>query len=280
VYIDRRGVFLKTIEIMRELVGFDTTSRRNGNSNSNMRLMNYVRDLINSPNIHSELVSNAQDEGQRANLIIRIGPEAPGGILFSGHTDVVTVDNQNWISDPWQLRNDDKGWYYGRGTADMKGFIACVLAMAPVWAKANLVKPIYIVLSYDEEVGCTGIVSALDLLKKHGINPDISIIGEPTEMAVVRAHKSRGVVKLICEGTGGHAAKINDPTITSAAEITDVVSYHLWRNSAEINKRLGDDVVGGPATRKLSWTILEKEMSYREDFRLYMIFVCGPELQH
>ena len=145
-------------------MGFDTTSRE-----SNLQLIEYVRDYLAGFGVASELVYNAQRS--KANLFASIGPVELPGIVLSGHTDVVPVDGQPWTLPPFTLTERD-GKLFGRGTADMKGYIACVLALVPALVKAPLRLPVHIALSYDEEVGCLGVRSLLAVLEQRPVKPD------------------------------------------------------------------------------------------------------------
>ena len=162
------------MSILADLIGFDTTSR-----NSNLELIRYVEDYLSQHGVQSTLVHD--DSCHKANLYATIGPAELGGVMLSGHTDVVPVDGQRWASDPFVLeRIDDK--VFGRGSADMKGFIACVLEWVPEMVAASLTTPIHIALSYDEEVGCIGVRRLLDLMEKMPVVPSMASIGEPTNM--------------------------------------------------------------------------------------------------
>jgi acetylornithine deacetylase len=138
----------RAIDILAKLVAFDTTSRR-----SNLELIQWVEQYLAHLNVPTRRVPNV--DGTKSNLMATIGPAVEGGIVLSGHTDVVPVDGQPWSSDPWTLTERD-GRLYGRGTCDMKGFLALALAAAPDLAKATLSKPVHLAFSYDEEVGCLG----------------------------------------------------------------------------------------------------------------------------
>jgi len=181
-----------TVEMLRRLVAFDTTSR-----DSNLALIHWVRDYLAGHGIASRLVHD--EAGRKANLFATIGPKNgaggngdanAGGIVLSGHTDVVPIDGQEWSSDPFAIVERD-GKLYGRGTCDMKGFIAVALALAPEFAKASLKTPLHFAFSYDEEVGCLGVRRLLADLAEAGIKPGACIVGEPTHMEVVRAHKGK-----------------------------------------------------------------------------------------
>ena len=143
------GATPKVLSILEKLIGFDTTS-----CNSNLELIRYVQDYLSQYGIKSVLVND--ESGTKANLYATIGPSDRSGVMLSGHTDVVPVEGQHWNSDPFALKQLD-GKVFGRGSADMKGFIACVLDWVPQMAAANLETPIHIALSYDEEVGCIGV---------------------------------------------------------------------------------------------------------------------------
>ncbi len=171
-----------TLRILGDLIAFDTTSR-----NSNLELIDYVEDFLDQRGIASLRVDH--EAGKKTNLYATIGPEQPGGIVLSGHTDVVPVDGQNWRSDPFQMRERD-GRFYGRGTADMKGFLAAALASIDHFTGLKLERPIHLAFSCDEEVGCRGVRPLIQHLVQHLPRPAAVIVGEPTLMKVVNAHKS------------------------------------------------------------------------------------------
>ena len=175
------GEIVGSVEMLRRLVAFDTTSR-----NSNLALIEYVQSYFKHHDIESRLVQS--EDGKKANLFATVGPQAPDGVVLSGHTDVVPVDGQPWDTDPWTLTLRD-GKYYGRGTCDMKAFYAVGLALLPEFTKAKLRRPIHFALSYDEEVGCIGAHSLAARMANEVPRPRAIIIGEPTMMTVVHAHK-------------------------------------------------------------------------------------------
>lgn len=190
----------KPVELLERLIAFDTTSR-----NSNLDLIDFVQDYLENHHIESTLVTS--DDEKKANLFASLGPDAGagGGVALSGHTDVVPVDGQDWDRDPFSISQKD-GRLYGRGTADMKGFIACALASVPEFKSRNLKKPVHLVFSYDEEVGCLGI---RPLIRKFGNQlprPDIVIVGEPTSMSVVDAHKGATRFETIVTGHEAHSS--------------------------------------------------------------------------
>lgn len=175
------GEIVNSVEMLRRLVAFDTTSR-----NSNLALIEYVQKYLEGHGIASKLVPN--EDGSKANMFATVGPDVKDGVVLSGHTDVVPVDGQPWVTDPWTLTLKD-GKYYGRGTCDMKAFYAIALAMVPEFKKAPLKRPIHFALSYDEEIGCFGAHSLAAAMATEVPRPRAIIIGEPTMMTVVHAHK-------------------------------------------------------------------------------------------
>lgn len=189
---------LSALALVEKLVAFDTTSR-----NSNLALIDFVEDLLNGAGARCRRSYDAS--GAKANLFASFGPGETDGYVLSGHTDVVPIDGQDWSSDPFvvETRGDR---LYGRGTADMKGFIAVALSLVPEIARATLVRPVHFAFSYDEEVGCAGISGLLDDLHKAGIRPAMALIGEPTEMKIVGAHKSGAVIHTRCHGREGHSS--------------------------------------------------------------------------
>lgn len=185
-------------ELLQTLVGFDTTSRE-----SNLQLIEFVRDYLAGFGVACELFYNA--ERSKANLFASVGPVEIPGIVLSGHTDVVPVDGQPWTVPPFALTDRD-GKLFGRGTADMKGYIACVLALVPTLVEAPLRMPVHIALSYDEEVGCLGVRSLLAVLEQRPVKPMLCIIGEPTELKPVLGHKGKLAMRCDVHGEACHSA--------------------------------------------------------------------------
>ena len=176
------GTRYDPIEMIERLVSFDTTSRE-----SNLALIHFVRDYLASHGVDSTLIHD--ESGNKANLYATVGPAGVPGVALSGHTDVVPVDGQPWDSDPFGLVQKE-GRLYGRGTSDMKSFSAIALALVPEFVARPLKTPIHFALSFDEEVGCLGAPLMIDRLGAElGVKPMIVIVGEPTDMAVVNAHK-------------------------------------------------------------------------------------------
>ena len=180
------------IDLTTRLVAFDTTSHK-----SNRALIAFVESYLAGHGVTSHLVPT--EDGEKASLFATVGPEGVAGIGLSGHTDVVPADPAAWTSDPFTVRQEN-GRLYGRGTADMKGFLACVLAMVPDFKRRKLKVPLHIVFSYDEEVGCTGVRPMIAELGDRLTKPRAVIVGEPTSMDVVDGHK--GPVRWAVEITG------------------------------------------------------------------------------
>lgn len=185
----------RAVDILKTLVAFDTTSRR-----SNLALIQWVEQYLAHLDVPTRRVPNA--DGTKSNLLASIGPAVEGGVVLSGHTDVVPVDGQPWSSDPWVLTERD-GRLYGRGTCDMKGFLALALAAAPDLARATLRKPVHLAFSYDEEVGCLGAPDMIEVIANDLPRPALVVVGEPTDMVAVRAHK--GIASFIVTVTGREA---------------------------------------------------------------------------
>ena len=192
------GETVDSVEMLRRLVAFDTTSR-----NSNLALIEYVQDYLKGHGVDSKLVPS--DDGKKANLFATVGPAVEGGVVLSGHTDVVPVDGQPWDTDPWTLTLKD-GKYHGRGTCDMKAFYAIALARLPEFRKAKLKRPIHFALSYDEEVGCVGAHSLAEKLIGNVPRPQAVIVGEPTMMAVVNAQNAGGGLIATFRGVEAHSS--------------------------------------------------------------------------
>lgn len=189
----------RTIDMLARLVSFDTTSR-----NANLPLIEHVEAYLDGLGVAYERVSGAHDD--KVNLFATIGPADRPGIVLSGHTDVVPVDGQVWTTDPFTLARRD-GKLFGRGATDMKGFVAVCLALAPEMQAADLKIPIHLALSYDEEVGCLGVRELLEVLKGRAVKPLGCVVGEPTSMQVVVAHKSKRAFTVTFRGLGGHSAR-------------------------------------------------------------------------
>lgn len=188
--------------ILETLVGFDTTSRH-----SNLALIEWVEEYLAGHGVASERVPNAPDANERkANLFATCGPSIEGGVILSGHTDVVPVDGQDWSSDPWTVREGD-GRLYGRGVADMKGFIALALAFVPRFVGGGL--PVHLALSYDEEVGCQGAPAMIARMAQAIPAPRLAIVGEPSLMGIITGHKGIAVHEVIVRGHEAHSSLVD-----------------------------------------------------------------------
>lgn len=223
---------LFSIPMIEKFISFDTISR-----NSNLGLIHFVRDYLADLGIDSVLTHDKS--GQKANLFATIGPADRPGIILSGHTDVVPCEDQDWSSDPFQLEKlEDR--VVGRGVCDMKGFLAIATAFAPEFAKRELTTPIHLAMSFDEEVGCLGVPLLIEDLAMRGLSPKACIVGEPSDMGLIRAHKGK---------IGGHVTVTGLPAHSGVA--------HLGVNAVEaageaiarmkkIQRRLRDE---GPFNR-------------------------------
>ena len=206
-----------TEEILVDLVAFNTVSAR-----SNLQLIEYVEAYLVDWGIGSVRV--VSDDGSKSNLYATIGPADRAGVVLSGHTDVVPVANQPWESDPFDLTErtvDGQLRLYGRGSADMKGFAAAVLAMVPDFVAADLKTPIHIALSYDEEIGCLGVGRMIAKMCDELTTPQLVIIGEPTSMQIVIAHKGSQGFRTEITGVAAHSSSphLGVNAIAYAAEI-------------------------------------------------------------
>jgi acetylornithine deacetylase len=192
------GERISAADMLSRLIGFDTTS-----ANSNLALIEAVADYLEGHGIASRLIRN--EAGDKANLFATIGPARDGGLVLSGHTDVVPVAGQDWSSDPFAAATRD-GRIYGRGSCDMKGFIACCLALAPEMIAARLKTPIHFAFSYDEEVGCAGVPGLLAEIANSLPQPAMAIIGEPTSMQLVNSHKGIYAFETVLTGLEAHSS--------------------------------------------------------------------------
>ena len=219
----------RTLEILSDLVAFPTVS-----SDSNLDLIAYAEDVLGPAGARLERVYDVT--GEKASLWATFGPEGDGGLILSGHTDVVPVADQPWTRPPFELTAEGEK-LFGRGTCDMKGFIACVLAMAPAFA--NPKRPIHIALTYDEEVSCFGAVDLARHLGERGLRPEMALIGEPTNMAVVDGHKGCAEYKAIVTGLEGHGSR---PDIgVNAGLIAAKLAVRLEEIAARLASRPNDN---------------------------------------
>jgi acetylornithine deacetylase len=226
---------MTTEAILSKLVAFPVLG-----GESNLTIIHWIKDYIESFGIACTLVPNP--EGTKASLHCRIGPSVNGGIILSGHTDVVPVKGQNWDTDPFLLTDKGDGKFYGRGSCDMKGFIACCLNSLPKLVDAKLKKPIYFALSYDEEIGCLSAPELIAHLKNHyPETPKYAIIGEPSLLQPIIGHKGICLYKTTVNGSAGHSSRIRQ----EVSAINEAARLVLWLedkmnalvNSGNIDKR-------------------------------------------
>jgi acetylornithine deacetylase len=188
----------QTIDLLDRLVSFPTVS-----ADSNIEMIATLAERLEDAGARCDIMLD--HGGHKANLFATIGPDAPGGIVLSGHSDVVPVADQPWTGDPFAMRHDGQH-LFGRGTCDMKGFIACAVAMAPVFATRPLARPIHFAFTHDEEVGCLGARALCAALSDRDIRPAMAIIGEPTEMQVIDGHKGCCEYSTHFAGLEGHGS--------------------------------------------------------------------------
>jgi len=187
-----------TLDTLERLIGFPTVS-----SVSNLDIIAYIEDFLKIRGFRTYRVPDAT--GRKAGLFAAIGPTETAGVLLSGHTDVVPVVGQNWTRDPFRLTQKGER-LYGRGTTDMKGYLACMLSLADRAAKVALKEPLKLAFSYDEEIGCVGIRQMIDQLQPTIGLPRACFVGEPTEMQVAIGHKGKTALRATCHGENGHSA--------------------------------------------------------------------------
>ena len=215
---------LSTLQILEKLASFATVSR-----DSNLPMIDWMRNFLADQGIESVLVPNA--EGTKANLFASIGPQEEGGLVLSGHTDVVPVDGQPWSSDPFRLTARGSR-LYARGACDMKGFIAAALAHVPSWNAARLSRPVHLMFSYDEEVGCLGAPSMIAAAQSRLPRPNAVIVGEPTGMRIATQHK--GICRLRTSITGIEAHSSLTHQGVSAVMLSGELIAHLSAVAAEL----------------------------------------------
>jgi len=216
-------------QLLEKLISFDSTSR-----NSNVPLIDFIQEYLEGHGVQSRRVDYEKDN--KTNLYVTIGPDIEGGIVLSGHTDVVPVDGQAWSSDPFAMVERD-GRLFGRGACDMKGFIAVVLAAVPKFTAANLKTPIHFAFSCDEEVGCTGVRPLIDHIIAELPKPGAVIVGEPTSMEVVNGHKNACRFKTTVTGHEAHSSctHLGVSAILTAGEMLNEIG-----RIAEDYRRRGD----------------------------------------
>ena len=221
----------RAVEILRDLVGFDTTSRE-----PNRDLIHYVRDYLGRHGVASNLVWNPEET--KANLWATVGPSDLPGTILSGHTDVVPVDGQEWSSDPFVLHaSNDR--LHARGSADMKGFIAIALALVPAMIGRELKRPIHLAFTYDEEVGCAGVLHLIEWLRTQQVRPSLCVIGEPTEMRPIIGHKGGRAYRVRVRGLEAHSSLT--PRAVNAIEYAAELIVFLKGIADEMRESAGDD---------------------------------------
>ena len=188
----------RTTDILRDLIAFPTVS-----ADSNLDMIDYIAGLLDDVGAKVDLMY--APDGRKANLFATLGPLRNGGIVLSGHTDVVPVTDQEWSSDPFVMVERDSR-LYGRGTCDMKGFIAATLAHAPLFAKSVRNRPLHFAFTYDEEIGCFGAQHLAKAWREKGISPSVAVIGEPTEMRIIEGHKGCYEYTTHFAGLPGHGS--------------------------------------------------------------------------
>lgn len=218
---------LSTAELLSRLVSYDTTSR-----NSNLELMGFVREYLDAHGVPYRVSMDAT--GQKANIHAIIGPHEAGGVALSGHVDTVPVDGQAWTADPFTLRHAN-GRLYARGSADMKGFVSACLAAVPDFASKKLARPLHLFISYDEEVGCQGAQRLIEDLDASGLKPSLCVVGEPSGMQPILAHKGKLNLRVRVRGLTGHSSEPGKGVnaIQAAGEAVAYVASEARRLASE-----------------------------------------------
>ena len=225
-------------QILERLIAFDTTSTQ-----SNLALIDFVRDLLDQHGIESQLVFS--EDRNCANLYASIGPDDRGGIMLSGHTDVVPTTGQDWHSDPYRMKQSED-LLYGRGACDMKGFIACVLAALPQMTSARLTTPLHLAFSYDEEIGCVGARRLVETMAGFEVKPKLGLIGEPTSMNMVLGHKGKVSYRVTVSGLSCHSAYITSG-VNAVEYAAELIAFIRGMNR-RVQQDLTDDSYSVPFT--------------------------------
>ncbi len=257
---------MTAIDWLTRLVGFDTTS-----ANTNLPLIEDVAGHLGDLGAAVRLIHD--DGGTKANLFATFGPEREGGIVLSGHSDVVPVTGQPWDTDPFVVAERD-GRFHGRGTTDMKGFIACALALAPDMAAMRPETPIHIALSYDEEVGCLGVRPMIEAIGRALPRPRLAIVGEPTGMRVANAHKGISQQTTVVTGRDGHSSRPGSG-VNAVAYAAEIIGF-LDRLAAEYGARASAASRFDPPATTFNFgiisggtavNIIARECAFRWEFR-------------
>ncbi|MEO1139860.1 MAG: acetylornithine deacetylase [Pseudomonadota bacterium] len=220
---------MHSTDLLRDLIAFPTIS-----ADPNRGLIDYCAGLLRDVGADVHIIKD--NSGQKANLYATIGPRDRAGVLLSGHTDVVPVEGQNWTVAPFEMTERD-GKFFGRGAADMKGFVASAMAAALTAGQRDLATPLHLALSYDEEIGCVGVRSMLDMLAKAPFCPKFCIVGEPTDMTVATGHKGKTAARLTCRGKEAH----------SALAPTGLNAIHMACDMVTVIRQIQDETVGTTA---------------------------------
>jgi acetylornithine deacetylase len=205
-----------TVGMLAKLVSFDTTSR-----NSNLPLIAFITGYLDELGVPYRL--SHDETGEKTNIHAVIGAPGPGGLALSGHVDTVPVEGQSWASDPFTLRAEG-GKLYGRGTADMKGFVASCLAAIPDLQAARLARPVHLFISYDEEVSCNGARRLIEDIAESGWKPDLCLVGEPSLLQPITGHKGRLAMRVTARGRAGHSSNPG-AGVNAVAAVAEAVSW-------------------------------------------------------
>lgn len=237
---------LSSTELLARLVAFDTTSHR-----SNLPLIHWVADYLHQLGVGAELTHDA--EGNKANLFATVGPVDEGGVCLHGHTDVVPVEGQLWQTDPFRLTERD-GLLFGRGTSDMKAWLACSLAAVPSYRTRSLGTPIHLAFSYDEELGCLGAPGLIATFGASVPKPRIAVIGEPSSLAPIIAHKGLLALDTTISGRAAHSSLVHlgVSAISAAAEMASEL-HSIGKEWSQRPGRLGMQPSGPTLSVGRSW---------------------------
>lgn len=217
-------------ELLEQLVGFPTISRT-----PNIELIDFVEQTLRTEGIDCHRVMSA--DGRNANLFAQVGPDDVPGIMLSGHTDVVPVEGQHWTVEPFAL-SEHEGRLYGRGTTDMKGFVACAIDALLQASRRKLKTPLQLALSYDEEIGCVGVQSLIDMLERAPFRTAYCLVGEPTRLVIATGHKGKTALRATCTGREVH----------SALAPTGLNAIHLATDLVAELRALADELASSGAT--------------------------------
>ncbi|MQA64321.1 MAG: acetylornithine deacetylase [Alphaproteobacteria bacterium] len=209
------GVTHDKLDLLARLIGYDSVSAR-----PNLALIGFIADYLSGFGIEGKILKDAT--GSKANLLATIGPQASGGLMLAGHTDVVPVEGQDWRSDPFTATRRD-GRVYGRGACDMKGFISVALSLVPELARATLTRPVHLAFTYDEEIGCFGGAALAEIIARMDHPPGFCIVGEPTGMKVVSGHKGKLSIDGHVRGAECHSA-YNDRGVNAVEIAAEIVA--------------------------------------------------------